>query len=101
MSVCGFEWGVRETSEKERERERKHIKGRREQGQVTFTQQVETQNILLKIDEVNLHIPTSLEEVRIVTPPPAPAPNYLMQFFDSFNRFSLRRRIQGGVERTG
>lgn len=59
MSVCGFEWGVREEREKERERE--HIKGTREQGQVTFTQQVETPNILFKIDEVNLHIPTRLE----------------------------------------
>lgn len=53
--------GGLERGAKKRGSERKRMKGTREQGQVTFTQQVETQNILLKIDEVNLHIPTSLE----------------------------------------
>lgn len=38
-------------------RESEHIKGKGEQGQVTFTQQVETTQILLKI-ELNLHTST-------------------------------------------
>lgn len=53
----------------ERERERKNIKGKREQGQVTFTQQVETTKILLKIDELNLYIPTKLKLIRSLRAP--------------------------------
>lgn len=53
----------------ERERERKHIKGKREQGQVTFTQQVQTTKILLKIDELNLYIPTKLKLIRSLRAP--------------------------------
>lgn len=56
------------------------MKGTREQGQVTFTQQVETPNILLKIDEVNLHIPTTTTGIDQNCNPPTPLTD-LMAFF--------------------